>query len=121
MWYCRKYLMESTNKKHIVIDGSRLSDIQSCYRRAHYAHNLHLRSKGGSEPLEKGTLMHTMLAVYYFSQIPESELKEHHLSHSLAEYKLLSRPEGIRAAIEKGREDSLSTNLDVEVREHVIQ
>src|SRR5688572_25420505 len=99
-------MSELTTKKIIVIDGTRLSDIQSCYMRANYAHIKHLRVKGGSKALEMGQLMHAMLAVYYFGSI--QDIKEHHKSHSLSRFIGLSRHDLIAAAIELGREESLS-------------
>ncbi len=93
-----------TDKKTLIIDGSRLDLLQSCPYKLSLQEFEHLGSKTPSKALEKGDLMHVMLESYY------KGIRDGHSSQT-------TFPE----AINLGREIALDMHLEIEDSEEVMK
>lgn len=58
-------LLAPTSKKILLFDSSELDDWMLCKRRWHLVHHFQLQSLGSSHALDRGSLLHLVLAEYY--------------------------------------------------------
>lgn len=89
-------------KETIVISGSSLNSIQLCAMRDHYENVLLLRPFNSNDAMEKGTLMHKVLEIYY-------------------KFKKDSLPNPVDAAILGGRKLTVELELPIGESEEVIK
>lgn len=120
--------------KYIALDATVLNLIQSCARKYNLSMQQDLEPLKKAAALEKGDLMHKMLAPYYWSRIARP--KQHHLTmevenpetgeketvpHPFAKLIGLRNQEVIEAAVAIGRNASFDFDIKPEEREETIR
>lgn len=115
-------------QKILSIDSQILNSIQSCPCKTDYQFNRHITSPIKAEPLEKGSLMHICLEIYYAligSCAREGSetwqgLIEAGLTSKVPGLYLLPWEEKVKFAIEAGRFYATKMEIDTEVSTEIL-
>lgn len=115
--------------KIISLDMTAMNHLQSCARKMNLSQEQHLQPLKKGEALEKGDLMHKMLAPYYWGRLKHP--KEHHLmlrradgasvAHPFARLIGLPHSELVKECVALGREASFDLDIMPTEREETIR